>query len=164
MRRNVWSDTEAWGRFRGSPQNLWVILGSLAPGSRRPARTRDRLKAGGLGGTECPVRHPLCSHGEESRRIVCFRVHWQKGEKLGWGRFGVVFAARPADNEDADYDYAIKYLQTDLRRSRGGKADSSGRSRSSRPLITRTSCRWSQRATGSTGSRSSSCPAPSTGA
>ena len=39
--------------------------------------------------------------------------HWQKGEKLGWGRFGVVFAARPAD-DDGSCDYAIKYLQTDL--------------------------------------------------
>ncbi|MGH2917845.1 MAG: serine/threonine-protein kinase [Solirubrobacteraceae bacterium] len=40
-------------------------------------------------------------------------ARWRKGEKLGWGRFGVVFAGKPADGEDV-YDYAIKYLQTDL--------------------------------------------------
>jgi len=33
---------------------------------------------------------------------------------LGWGRFGVVFAGKPADAEGAEYEYAIKYLQTDL--------------------------------------------------
>jgi hypothetical protein len=40
-------------------------------------------------------------------------ARWHKGDKLGWGRFGVVFAARPADDE-AHYDHAIKYLQSDL--------------------------------------------------
>ena len=41
-------------------------------------------------------------------------ARWEKGDKLGWGRFGVVFAARPADDEDAAYNHAIKYLQSDL--------------------------------------------------
>jgi len=41
-------------------------------------------------------------------------ARWHKGEKLGWGRFGVVFAGKPADAEGAEYEYAIKYLQTDL--------------------------------------------------
>jgi len=39
---------------------------------------------------------------------------WRKGEKLGWGRFGVVFACQRSD-EDADvFDHAIKYVQSDL--------------------------------------------------
>lgn len=43
---------------------------------------------------------------------------WRKGDKLGWGRFGVVFVAFEVDehgeiNPFAD-DHAIKYLQTDL--------------------------------------------------
>jgi hypothetical protein len=43
---------------------------------------------------------------------------WRKGDKLGWGRFGVVYVAYEVD-EDGDInpfadDHAIKYLQTDL--------------------------------------------------
>lgn len=39
---------------------------------------------------------------------------WRKGEKLGWGRFGVVFAGQRVDEEGDDFDFAIKYLQSDL--------------------------------------------------
>jgi serine/threonine protein kinase len=41
-------------------------------------------------------------------------ARWRKGEKLGWGLFGVVFAGRLADDDGGAYDHAIKYLQTDL--------------------------------------------------
>ncbi|MCW2995247.1 MAG: sle [Conexibacter sp.] len=40
-------------------------------------------------------------------------ARWRSGEKLGWGRFGVVFACRDAGANDSGDDYAIKYLQTD---------------------------------------------------
>jgi serine/threonine protein kinase len=39
-------------------------------------------------------------------------TRWRKGEKLGWGRFGVVFACQKVGDSNG-HDYAIKYLQTD---------------------------------------------------
>lgn len=41
-------------------------------------------------------------------------MKWTRGEKLGFGRFGVVFACKPSDDEGDEFNYAIKYLQTDL--------------------------------------------------
>ncbi len=41
-------------------------------------------------------------------------ARWRKGDKLGWGRFGVVFAGQRADAEGDEFDFAIKYVQSDL--------------------------------------------------
>ena len=38
---------------------------------------------------------------------------WKRGENLGSGRFGVVFACRDSDSTDDEWPYAVKRLQTD---------------------------------------------------
>lgn len=41
-------------------------------------------------------------------------ARWHEDEKLGWGRFGVVYACRQTTDKPGEFPCAIKRLQTDM--------------------------------------------------
>lgn len=56
--------------------------------------------------------------GPEARVASLFFVaRWELGEKLGWGRFGLVYACRCDEDPEGEHPWAHKKLQTDMAQS-----------------------------------------------